>query len=181
MPTHMCTMFLDSPFPTRYAPPWQAPFCHRLSLHRCHHHHHHHRRLHRHLRPCACRRSIRCVRASIHVPCLLSCASLFIIFVIIVVFVIILFFLLIVVFLIVLVDDLPVSILPRTKSSSSSSSSLYSSSSSACLAGAFSEASVVALGAGSFDSGTAFTCFSCVSFASTDVMVDKKPRVWHRA
>lgn len=179
MPTHMCTMFLDSPFPTRYAPPWQAPFCHRLSLHRCHHHHHHHRRLHRHLRPCACRRSIRCVRASIHVPCLLSCASLLIIFVIIVVFVIILFFLLIVVFLVVLIDDLPVSILSRTKSSSSSS--LYSSSSSACLAGAFSEASVVALGAGSFDSGTAFTCFSCVSFASTDVMVDKKPRVWHRA
>jgi len=154
MHTHMCTMFLDGPFPTRYAPPWQAPFCHRLSLHR----RRRHRRHHRHLRPCACRRSIRCVRASIHVPCLLSCASLLIIFVIIVVFIV------------VLIDDLPVSILSRTKSSSS-----------ACLAGAFSEASVVALGAGSFDSGTAFTCFSCVSFASTDVMVDKKPRVLHRA
>ena len=177
MPTHMCTMLLDSPFPTQYAPPWQAPFCHRLSLHR--RRRHRRRRLHRHPRPCACRRSIHCVRASIHVPCLLSCASLFIIFVIIVVFVIILFFLLIVVFLVVLIDDLPVSILSRTKSSSSSS--LYSSSSSSCLAGAFSEASVVALGAGSFDSGTAFTCFSCVSFASTDVMVDKKPRVLHRA
>lgn len=177
MPTHMCTMFLDSPFPTQYAPPWQAPFCHRLSLHR--RRRHRRRRLHRHLRPCACWCSIHCVRASIHVPCLLSCASLFIIFVIIVVFVIILFFLLIVVFLVVLIDDLPVSILSRTKSSSSSS--LYSSSSSSCLAGAFSEASVVALGAGSFDSGTAFTCFSCVSFASTDVMVDKKPRVLHRA
>ena len=177
MPTHMCTMFLDSPFPTQYAPPWQAPFCHRLSLHR--RRRHRRRRLHRHPRPCACRRSIRCVRASIHVPCLLSCAFLVIIFIIVVVFVIILFFLLIVVFLIVLVDDLPVSILPRTKSSSSSS--LYSSSSSSCLAGAFSEASVVAIGAGSFDSGTAFTCFSCVSFASTDVMVDKKPRVLHRA
>ena len=177
MPTHMCTMLLDSHFPTQYAPPWQAPFCHRLSLHR--RRRHRRRRLHRHLRPCACWCSIHCVRASIHVPCLLSCASLFIIFVIIVVFVIILFFLLIVVFLVVLIDDLPVSILSRTKSSSSSS--LYSSSSSACLAGAFSEASVVALGAGSFDSGTAFTCFSCVSFASTDVMVDKKPRVLHRA
>ena len=177
MPTHMCTMFLDSPFPTQYAPPWQAPFCHRFSLHR--RRRHRRRRLHRHLRPCACWCSIHCVRASIHVPCLLSCASLFIIFVIIVVFVIILFFLLIVVFLVVLIDDLPVSILSRTKSSSSSS--LYSSSSSSCLAGAFSEASVVALGAGSFDSGTAFTCFSCVSFASTDVMVDKKPRMLHRA
>ena len=179
MPTHMCTMFLDSPFPTQYAPPWQAPFCHRLSLHRRRRHRRHRRHRRRHLRPCACRRSIRCVRASIHVPCLLSCAFLVIIFIIVVVFVIILFFLLIVVFLIVLVDDLPVSILPRTKSSSSSS--LYSSSSSSCLAGAFSEASVVAIGAGSFDSGTAFTCFSCVSFASTDVMVDKKPRVLHRA
>lgn len=175
MPTHMCTMFLDSLSPTQCAPPWQAPFRHCLSPHRRRRHRRHRRR---HRRPCACRRSIRCVRASIHVPCLLSCAFLFIIFIIVVVF-IILFFLLIVVFLIVLVDDLPVSILPRTKSSSSSS--LYSSSSSSCLAGAFSEASVVAIGAGSFDSGTAFTCFSCVSFASTDVMVDKKPRMLHRA
>ena len=162
MPTHMCTMFLDSLFPTQCAPPWQAPFCHCLSPHRRRRHRRHRRR---HLRPCACRRSIRCVRASIHVPCRRSCTFLVLIFIIVVV--------------LVLVDDLPVSILPRTKSSSSSS--LNSSSSSSCLAGAFSEASVVAIGAGSFDSGTAFTCFSCVSFASTDVMVDKKPRVLHRA